>query len=147
MILVGLSGAGLTALVRRGTQWRFDRLFVGGHVGHDEAIMESTRHMMEVLDLNELGRSIADLCQRALESSYVAILLPDAEGKRLALSHVSGPFPQPRPEWTISRDSALLAAITQVGEVATTLFALAPLLDSGATNEADARSSRRTAIA
>nr|AXL05975.1 GGDEF domain-containing protein [uncultured bacterium] len=131
-----LGAAFLMTYVRGRVEWLFDRVFVGGRVGHREALIESTRHIMEVLDLQQLARSIADISQRALESSYVAVLLADQASERLELAHVSGPFPRPQPGWTIGTQNSLLQSVAQAGGVVTP-FTLAPLLDADTASQAD----------
>ena len=139
--MVAMSGLVLgavffTSYVRTGVERTIDRVFIGGRVGHHDALLASTREVMEVLDLQRLSRSITDLCQRALESSYVAVLLADQRGEHLELAHVSGPFPRPQPEWTIATNNEVLHAIAQAGGVVTP-FSLGPLLDAEGVSASD----------
>jgi len=117
-LFLGLPIGVVAAGVRHGTHWVFDRVFVGGRIDRDEVLAEFQRRTAEVRSVEALVREFTELCQRAAQSSFVATLLP-SEKHEFELVHVAGPFPRPKPEWTIRGENALLALVAESREPVT----------------------------
>jgi diguanylate cyclase (GGDEF)-like protein len=128
--VLGLPTGAFAAALRHGTLWVFDRVFVGGRIDRDEVLAEFQRRTAEVRSVDALVREFTELCQRAAQSSFVATLLPGEKGE-FELVHVAGPFPRPKPEWTIRGNNALLSLIAETRDPVTP-FAFERLLASAA---------------
>jgi diguanylate cyclase (GGDEF)-like protein len=120
LIVLGPPAGLLAHLVRLGTMRIVDRLFVGRAVDRRAAMSRLHARVLEVGTVDELVRDVADLAQGSLEASFVAVLLRGDDGV-LHLSHVSGPYPRPQPEWTVRADNALLAQVAGSDSVVTPL--------------------------
>jgi diguanylate cyclase (GGDEF)-like protein/putative nucleotidyltransferase with HDIG domain len=137
LMFVGTMFLGLIAsLLREGVERLSDRLFVGGHVEHREAVVAFNRRGHEFHEVASIAREVTSLCQIATDSGCVAIMVPEKTGATLRLEHMSGPFQRLRPEWTIGTDNPVLRAIS-ARSGATTPLAFEALIAEGAFIDAD----------
>ncbi|HEY8491653.1 MAG TPA: ATP-binding protein [Dehalococcoidia bacterium] len=115
---LGLAFVFLVYYLRPAADRVVDRLILGKRFDHHQALMQFTERMTSVLSLSQLCENVTDLCARALDVCYVAILLPHGKSGDFKLAHVSGPFPRPQPQWTIRAGNYLLRlAVAQGGPV------------------------------
>lgn len=132
--VMGVGGV-LSPFMRGAIEGLADRLFVGGHLLREQAIVALTRHTLGLHDMRAIADELGELAQRT-DSGCVAVMLPDADRERMRMVSMSGPFQRIRPEWSVRLDNPVLLAIAQRGE-AMTPFAVGELLSKQAFDEAD----------
>ncbi|MEZ4501430.1 MAG: diguanylate cyclase [Dehalococcoidia bacterium] len=120
----GFLVAFVAGYVRAGAEYLVDRMFVGGHIDPRAVIADLTRRTSEMRGVDDLIADIAEQCQLALTSSFVAILLLEEDRGEFVLAELTGPFPRTQPEWTISASNSVLARLAERAEP-TTPYALA----------------------
>lgn len=114
LVLVAFVLSVLGYAVRRFTERCIDRIVLGSRLESRRMLLDFTRQMTGLLDLPDLSTHVTELCARALDSTYVAILLPDGKETHFRLEYVAGPFPVPQPQWTIRTDNRLLEPIVSL---------------------------------
>jgi diguanylate cyclase (GGDEF)-like protein/putative nucleotidyltransferase with HDIG domain len=123
-VVVGGVAPSIRGLIQRAA----DRLFVGGHLAHEQVAFRLNEVGSRARSVDELARETTELCQRVTASGVVALLLTSKDELRLAA--MSGPFARLQPEWTIATENALLQAVCERNEPTTPLM-LERLIASG----------------
>ena len=119
---------------RGGAEALVDRTFIGSWSRLDAPIAELTRRTSRLQSLEDLARGTVQVVQRAVESSYVALLVAREGSPALSLIAQSGPFPVVTDGPPIDVDNEVLALIAERDEPVTPLQ-LTNIVSSGAFDE------------
>jgi signal transduction histidine kinase/CheY-like chemotaxis protein len=91
---------------------RWPAVFEGNRSRRRRALTTFAQSVSAVLSLDELARSLTDLCRETSRVEYAGLLLPGASGD-FSMRSVSGRAPDGADRWRIERTSALFDAMAK----------------------------------